>query len=154
MCTLDVLNVNVNRMQLILKNLRRCLNHIFLLEQLKNYRRERSVTQKPDRGPMTWKDMLENALNDTASWQTRKWSSFSKSQVLASMTIKSSRKNLNQLEIYHRFAYTVFEMLVSGTTCKTRHSVVGQQTCKSCRNMDSGMRQTIGKIEFMHSSHK
>ena len=27
---------------------------------------------KPLRGPMTWKDMLENALSDTANWQTKR----------------------------------------------------------------------------------
>ena len=42
------------------------------------------------------------------------------------------------------------KMLVPGTNWETRHSVVCQQTCK----MDSGMRQTTGKIDFIHSSHK
>ena len=36
----------------------------------------RSLTQRRWRGPTTWKDMLENALGDTASWKTNKWSSF------------------------------------------------------------------------------
>ena len=39
------------------------------------------------------------------------------------------------------------EMLVLGTKRKTGHSVVCQQTCKSSRNMDPGMRQTIGKTD-------
>ena len=44
------------------------------------------------------------------------------------------------------------KMLVLGTNWKTRHSVVGQQTCKSSHRM--GMRQTIGKFGFLRSSHK
>ena len=34
---------------------------------------------------------------------------------------------------------TVLKMLVTGTNRKTRHSMVGQQTCKSSHKMDSGM---------------
>ena len=79
--TWDVLNVNANRMKL-LRNIQRCLNHVFLLGQLKNYQGEKSLTQRRLRGPTTWKDMLENALSDTANWQT-KWSNYTKFQVLA-----------------------------------------------------------------------
>ena len=39
-----------------------------------------------------------------------------------------------------------FEMLQLRTNRKTRHSVVGQQTCKSSHKMDSGLRQTIGQM--------
>ena len=46
------------------------------------------------------------------------------------------------------------ETLVLGTNWKTRHSVVGQQICKSRRKMYSCLRQTFSKIDFMHSSHK
>ena len=35
-----------------------------------------------------------------------------------------------------------------------RHSMVCQQTCKSSHKMDSGLRQTFGNIDFIHSSHK
>ena len=35
---LDVLNVNADRMKRWLNNLQRCWNHVFLLEQQKNYR--------------------------------------------------------------------------------------------------------------------
>ena len=46
------------------------------------------------------------------------------------------------------------EMLVFGTNLKTRHSMVCQQICKGSHKMDSGLRQTIGNIDFKHSSHK
>ena len=52
--------------------------------------------------------MLKNALSDTVNWQTRKWSSFTKFQVLASMIINSSRKNSNQLENCQKFARKLF----------------------------------------------
>ena len=42
----NVRNVNANRMKLLLKNIQRCLNHVFLLEQLKNYQDGKSFTQK------------------------------------------------------------------------------------------------------------
>ena len=54
------------------------------------------------------KDMLENALIDAVTWQTRKWSSFSKFQVFAWMIINSNRKNLNQSENYHKYAHKLF----------------------------------------------
>ena len=101
----DVLNVNAKRMKLSLRNFHRCLNHVFLLEQLKSYQGGKSLTQKQSRGPATWKDMLENALKDTASWQTKKWSSCTKFQVLAWMITNSRRKNLNQLENCQKYAH-------------------------------------------------
>ena len=61
----------------------KCSNYEFLEEQLKNYQDGRNLTQKQWRGPTTWKDMLENALSDTANWQTIKWSHYTKFQVFA-----------------------------------------------------------------------
>ena len=46
-----------------------------------------------------------NALSDSVTWQTRKWSSFTKLQVLAWMIINSSRKNSNLLEHGQKFAH-------------------------------------------------
>ena len=54
--------------------------------------------EKPHAQTVAWS--LENALSDTANWQTKKWSSFTKFQVFAWMTINSNRKNLKQLESY------------------------------------------------------
>ena len=33
-----------------------------------------NLTQRRWRGLTTWKDMPENALSDTTSWQTKEWS--------------------------------------------------------------------------------
>ena len=89
--TWDVLNVNANRMKLLLKNIQRCLNYIFLLEQLKNYQGVKNFTRRQLRGPTTWKGMLKSALKDIVSWQTKRQSSCTRSQ-LAAWTIISKKK--------------------------------------------------------------
>ena len=81
--------------------------------------------------------MLEHALSDAVNWQTRKWSSYTKFEVLALVIINSNRKNLNQSENYPKYAHKMFEMLAHGTNWKTRHSMACQQTCKSSHKMDS-----------------
>ena len=60
--------LNVSRTKLSLMSPEKCSNYEFLEEQLKNYQDGRNLTQKQWRGPTTWKDMLENALSDTANW--------------------------------------------------------------------------------------
>ena len=72
-----VFNVNANRMKSLLNNLQRCLNHVFLLDQLKNNPVGKRL-RKLLRGRTTWKALLKNALSDTVTWQTRKWSNFYK----------------------------------------------------------------------------
>ena len=57
------------------------------MDQLKSY-------QWQSRGSTTWKDMLENALRDTASWLTTKWSSCTVFQVLAWVITNSKREEL------------------------------------------------------------
>ena len=52
--------------------------------------------------------MLENALSDTASWQTKGQSSDTKSQVLAWTTITSRRRNWNQLENCQKYAHRLY----------------------------------------------
>ena len=49
-------------MKQLLRNIRRCLNHEFLLEQLKNYRDGKNLAHKLWRGSMTWKDMLQKCV--------------------------------------------------------------------------------------------
>ena len=75
------------------KSTEKCSNHEILLEQLKNYQGGKNCTQRRWHGPTTWKDMLHFALRDIANWPTERQSSFSKSQVLAWMTIISRNRN-------------------------------------------------------------
>ena len=44
--TWDVLSVNAIRMKRLSNNMRKCLNHVFLLEELKNYRNGKTLTHK------------------------------------------------------------------------------------------------------------
>ena len=113
LCIWDVLGANANRLTSLLENIQRCLNHVFLLDQLDKYQGEKSLTLKQSRGPTTWKDMLENALSDTATWQTKQWRSYTKLQVFAWMTINLNRKNLNHLENYHKFAHKLLSNVCS-----------------------------------------
>ena len=55
------------------------------------------VTRKLKRGPTIWSDMLKNASSDTVNWQTRKWSSITKFQILAWIIVNSSRKNSSEV---------------------------------------------------------
>ena len=74
----------------------------------------------------------------------KSWSSHTKFKVLAWRITTSRRKNLNQLENYHKYPHKL-----SWNAC-----MVCQQTCKSSHKMDSGLRHTFGNIDFIHSSHK
>ena len=98
--------------------------------------------------------MLENASSDTVNLQTRKWSSYTTFMSLLGWSSIQTGKIWIRWRIITNLLTNCIEMLVFGTWWKTRHSVVCQQTCKSSHNMDSDMRQTIGKIDFIHSSHK
>ena len=56
MKTWDALSVNANRMKQLSNKTIRCLNHVFLLGQRRNYQGGKNFTQKQSRVPMTWKD--------------------------------------------------------------------------------------------------
>ena len=97
--TWDVLNVNANRMKSLLRNAQKCLNHVFLLEQLKNYLRGKT-SHKTVAWSNDMEDMQKSALNDTASWQTKRFSNCTKFQVLAWMITNSRRMSWNLLVNY------------------------------------------------------
>ena len=63
--------VNVNRTKLSWRSAEKCSNHEFLLEQLKNYRCGKNLTQRRLRGPMM-EGHAPNALKDTANWRKKK----------------------------------------------------------------------------------
>ena len=69
---LDALNGSANQTKTSLSSTTRCLSPVFLLEQPKNYQDGKSLSQKLQRGPTTWKDMPENAWNDIVNWRTKK----------------------------------------------------------------------------------
>ena len=66
----------------IFEHTTRSLNLVFLLEQPKNYQDGTNLAQKLQRGPATWKDMLENAWNSIANRRTRIQSNHTRIPVL------------------------------------------------------------------------
>ena len=66
-------------------------------EATENYQGGKSLTQRRLRGPPTWKDMLENVLRGTASWQAKKMDQLCNvsSPCLDDLQVK---KSLNQWE--------------------------------------------------------
>ena len=144
-------------MKQLLNSLQRYLSQEYLLEQLRNCQDGTNPAQKLQRGHPTWKDMLENVLIGTANWQTQRRSNCTKFRILVWTIINSSiQAGRTQIsgglsEVYSKIS---LDMLVRGTNWKTRHSVVGQQTCSISHWMDRSMRRTLGSFDFIHSSHK
>ena len=85
----DALNVNAKQKNRLLNNTKRCLSPAFLLQQLG----WKSLTQKLQRGPATWKDLLENAWNGIANSQTRRQSHYTRFPVLVWTITKLKRKS-------------------------------------------------------------
>ena len=81
-----------NQTRKFLDNTTRCLNPVFLLEQPRNYQGGTNLAHKLQRGPTTWKDMLENAWNGIANWQTKRRSNFSKFLTFVWKITKSKRR--------------------------------------------------------------
>ena len=93
----DALNVNANQMTQWMNSTQRCLNHVFLQEQLKDDLDGRNSTQKQWRGPTMWKDTPRSVWKGTANVQTRKLSNYIKFQLLARMIINSKQEKLESV---------------------------------------------------------
>ena len=70
-----------------LRNIQKCLNHTFLLGQLKSYPGWEKPRAKTLHGPTTWKDTLEHAWRDVANCQTKIQNNYTKSQILAQLHV-------------------------------------------------------------------
>ena len=90
----NALNRNANQARRLLDNATICLNPVFLMEQSRNYQEGTNLAQKLQRSPTTWNDMLENAWNGIANWQTRRQSNYTRFLVIVWTITKSKRKNL------------------------------------------------------------
>ena len=116
----DVLNVNAKRMKSSLNSIQRCLIHVVLLQQQKNYQGR----ENPHTKTVAWSyDMDGHARKCVERYcelANNKWSSKTKFQVLAWMTIKSNKKNLNEWVNYHMCAHRL-----SQKGC-TRHALEDQ----------------------------
>ena len=97
------------QMKRILNDIQRCLNHVYLLEQLKitglgkTSRTNSSAVLRHGgtRSKMRWATLRIG--------KKKKWSNCTTFQVLAWMTINANRKNLNQLENCQKFARKLSE---------------------------------------------
>ena len=134
----DALDVNANRTKSFLNNTEKCLNHVFSAGATDPGGKH--LTQKQSRGPTTWRDMPDNALRDTASWPTEKWSSEIKFQVLAWMTINSDRKNLHQLENYHKYAHKLSQNICIW------HELLDQTFCGRSINLQEQSQNALRHV--------
>ena len=115
----------------------------------------KTLTQRRWRGPTTWKDMLENALRDTANLANKKVEQlYAKFQAPCVDDHQFKQEELESVgELSQVCSQIVSKCLVPGTNWGTRHSMVCQQACKSSYKMDSGLRQTIRQdsLSYIHT---
>ena len=143
----DVLNVNVNQKKPLLKNTQRCLNHVFLLKQQKNYLGRKNLTQKQLHGPMMCEGHAKKSMwKDTAEWQRRKMSNCRKFQVIAWMDIMLRRRNLNQWRII------ISDFIKLCWNACTWHELGRPGSCSY--QMDSRMWQTTQNLFHTLIIHK
>ena len=149
----DALSVNANRMKQLLNNMRRCLNLVFLLEQQKNYRDGKNLTHKLKRGLTTWKDCSK--LRWAILWIGKQESgaTFQSFILLFGWSPIQTGGTRICWRNFRSLLTNCLEMLVTGTNWKTWHFMVSQQAWEISHKMDSGMWQTLGKANFLDSSH-
>ena len=95
-CTSDALSVNANRMKLLLKNIQRWLNHVFLLELLKSYQ----GGKKPHAKIGAWScDMERHARQCLERYCELTY------KTMEQLYKDSRRKNLDQSENYQQYAH-------------------------------------------------
>ena len=115
---------------------------------LKNRTRTRSL------GLMTRKDMRRNALNDIVTWQTKRDSNYTKSQVFAWMTIIPRRRNLKRCEHCQRCALKSSWNASTWDAWWTRHSMgsvhkLARAVTKRTRACDKRLARLIS---YVHST--
>ena len=146
----DVHNVNANRMKQLLNNLRRCFESrisVGATEKLPAW-------EKPHARSVAWSN------NKTCSKMRWKILRTGKQEVEQLYKVSSPclddhnsrRKSLNQLENYQKYAHKL------SWNTDNWHELppfyVCQQSCKRSHQIESSLRQTFGKIDFIHSLHK
>ena len=94
----DVLNVHANRMKSLLRKIKRCLNHVFLLEQLKSYH----CGEKPHAKTFAWSHDMEGHARQCVERycelaNKERQSSCTKSPVFAWMITISKKEELESV---------------------------------------------------------
>ena len=129
-CTWDALNVNASQTKILWNSAKIGSNHVFLLEQLKNYQdRTKHHCKKNSMVPWHGRACREMRGEMLRIGQQQGRSNFSKFQVLAWMTIMSKRRSLNQLDNCQKYAH-----ILSWNAC-TWHELVGQTSYGQWTNL-------------------
>ena len=119
-----------------------------LCRQLKSYLNWRNLVQTLILGDTTWQDILRNALNGTANWRMKRFSSCTRSPYDVLTTITSHRENWKLWENFQKSAFKS-----SWNVC-TWQFLVGKQTGTSSQKMGKSLRQTFGPFDLVHSQHE
>ena len=102
-CTWDALSVNTNQMKQSLNDIQRCLSHVFVLEQLTNYRSGKNLTHT-----MAWSNDMEGhaqkCVERYCELANKSGSTFSSFASLFGRSSIQKRRNLKQLENCQKFA--------------------------------------------------
>ena len=130
-CIWEVVNVNPTRTKLWYTSAEKCSNHEFVLDQLKIL----PELEKSHAENVAWSYDMEshakNALIGIVNWHLKRQSNCTKCQLLAWMTIISSRRKLNQLDNCQKYV-----LRLSWNVCTwdelvdlQEQSQNGQETC-------------------------
>ena len=154
-CTWVALTENANRMKQSLNSKRKCSSDVYLLEQQKKF----PGWQKPHAQTVAWSyDMEGNAQKmRSATLRIGKQESGAALQSFKPLpgwsSIQAWRTRISW-RIVRSLLTNCLEMHVLDTNWTTSLLVVSQQACEISHRMDSGMWQTLGTADFVHSSHK
>ena len=140
-CIWDVLNVNANQTKKVLTNSRRCSNHVYLLEQLKN-------CEEPHAKTVEWSYDTEGharkCVERYCELTNKKAEQLYK---VSSPCLDDHHFKKEELEtggaLSEVCSHIVLEMRVFGTNWQTRHSTVSEQTCSISHKMDTSLWQTF-----------
>ena len=131
--------------------MRRCLNHVFLLENYLDWKKPHSQT-------VAWSyDMEGHARTCIAGYGELANKKVEQQYKVSSPCLDDHQFKQEELgsvgELSEVCSHIFLEVLVFGTNWETKHSVVSQQACEISHKMDPGMLQTVTKAGFLHSSH-
>ena len=146
------LNANVKRAKILWTIIETCLNPGSPQELKKSYLVQRNLAQTFHHGPMIWKVMQRKVWCDIANWRTEQLNNYTKYQRHALTTINLKKK---KWDLFWRFVNMWLsnwsEMLVFGTNWNAWYSMVCEQICTWCHQMNQSLWQTFSTFAlFLH----
>ena len=119
-----------------------------------NYQDGKYLTQRRLRAT-TWKDKLKNALSDTVNRQTRKCSSYTKSQVLAWMIPNSRKKSLKHVgELSEENTQIILKCLYLARICRPDILWSVNKLVRAVTQWTQACYRRFGKNDFIYPSRK